>query len=250
VSAQPANKCPSCGYDYEPWVETCPDCNVPLTTQLAEAPKLAPDPHADPHWTVVTNVPNAILGNLIKSQLEDAGIPVLMMRSPSADIAEFSHNDFVPHDLRVPQNLVIQARQLIDSPPSDAYDPIEWSGESGYEQDDSPSWSGLPETWRMLPSERDIDEMHEARRSHSKTPGGWYWADERQPDAPSIEYEEEYEEPIGFRERHIDPYAQEGDWTQPSKWVKVFYGILLLVMSLPFIMQLLQTMWSIIGGRR
>jgi hypothetical protein len=250
VSAQPANRCPNCGYDYEPWVEICPDCNMHLSSGPAEMPSHTPDPHADPHWTVVTNVPNAILGNLIKSQLEDAGIPVLMMRSPSADIAEFSHNDFVPHDLRVPENLVVQARELIDSPPSDGYNPAAWPDESEYEQDDPPSWSGLPETWQMLPSERDIDEMQEARRAHRKAPSGWYWADEPQPETPSVEYEQDYEEPTAFRERYADPYASQSDWSQPSKWVKAFYGILLLVMSLPFILQLFQTMWSILNGQR
>src|SRR5262245_22584536 len=87
--------CPNCGYEYEPWVEICPDCGVLVET--AEDKGVQPrfemikgklDPNEDPHWTVVTNLPNAIMGSLIKSQLEDAGIPVLMQRAPSADIAQ------------------------------------------------------------------------------------------------------------------------------------------------------------------
>src|SRR5206468_447316 len=77
----------------------------------------------DPRWTIVTNVPNAIIGTFIKSQLEDSGIPVLMFRSRSVDIAEFSHNDFVPQDLLVPMEHLRDARLLINSAPGDEYGP-------------------------------------------------------------------------------------------------------------------------------
>ncbi|HEY0072407.1 MAG TPA: hypothetical protein VGE04_20800, partial [Chloroflexia bacterium] len=69
----------------------------------------------DPRWTVVTNVPNVIIGSLIKDQLQDAGIPVYMLRSSSADIGQFSHYDYAPHDIRVPFNRVREARSLIDA---------------------------------------------------------------------------------------------------------------------------------------
>src|SRR5205823_6407355 len=113
------HRCPQCGYEYEPWVEICPDCGVLIETVDSGTPHKSGagrlDPNEDPRWTVVTNVPNSIIGSLIKSQLEDAGIPVVMQRSPSADIAQFSHNDYVPHDLRVPFNLLEEARSLLDS---------------------------------------------------------------------------------------------------------------------------------------
>src|SRR5438093_344611 len=80
-------------------------------------------------WSIVTNVPNAIIGTFMKTQLEDAGIPVLMFRSRSADIAEFSHNDFVPHDLLVPADRFQEARRLIDAAPGDNYGPRSWNEE-------------------------------------------------------------------------------------------------------------------------
>src|SRR6187399_3197451 len=90
MSANRRHQCPECGYEYEPWVEICPDCGVLVEDVVDDEGRrksalLGRD--EDPHWKVVTNVPNAIIGSLLKSQLEDAGIPVLMRRSASADIA-------------------------------------------------------------------------------------------------------------------------------------------------------------------
>src|SRR5690348_4397921 len=108
MASPQTNFCPNCGYEYQPWVEVCPDCGTTLkkTEPRLKMIKGELDPEKDPRWTEVTNVPNAIIGNFMKSQLEDAGIPVLMMRAGSADIAEFSHNDFVPQVLLVPFHLV------------------------------------------------------------------------------------------------------------------------------------------------
>src|SRR5215210_4411909 len=98
MTPERSRKCPSCGYEYEPWVEVCPDCGVAIVAASPPLKLVKPvelDDNTDPEWTVAANVPNAIIGNVIKQQLEDAGIPVLMLRSRSADVGEFSHNDFV-----------------------------------------------------------------------------------------------------------------------------------------------------------
>ncbi|MEO6456768.1 MAG: hypothetical protein ABIO92_00625, partial [Chloroflexia bacterium] len=76
MTPERANVCPGCGYEYESWVEVCPDCN--LRVELRSEPEKKPqpfEPGEDPQWTVVANVPNAIIGAFIKSQLEDADIP-------------------------------------------------------------------------------------------------------------------------------------------------------------------------------
>src|SRR5437867_252861 len=128
MSSELSNTCPQCGYEYETWVERCPDCGVPLELRpRKDKAKLSQD--EDPRWSIVTNVPNAIIGTFMKTQLEDAGIPVLMFRSRSADIAEFSHNDFVPHDLLVPADRLQEARRLIDAAPGDNYGPRPWDEE-------------------------------------------------------------------------------------------------------------------------
>lgn len=219
----------------------------------------------NPQWTVVGNVPNAIIGNLIKSQLEDAGIPVLLMRSNSVDVAEFSHNDYVSHDLRVPFNRLREARQLIDAPPDS--DPLGAMWEDyGNSQDDPHAGEAgipaatLPEGWSVLPTEADLHIRQRSRRTMRREPEGWYWSGERNdeqqgrppefdphwqslydrsldsdpPDDADRDLYETYREPRG---KQHDPYA-------PSKWVRVIYAILMLAMSLPFIFNLLQNIWN------
>ncbi len=186
--------CPQCGYEYEPWIEICPDCGVLVETvsgdQTGKSAKGRLDPDDDPRWTVVTNVPNAIIGNLIKSQLEDAGIPVFMQRSPSADIAFFSHNDYVPHDLRVPFSMVEDARRILNSSPDRSQGAPYWGSdlddededESGDEEDRPSltsfggSGSNMPEGWTMLPTERDLRAGRHYYSTHGDTEG-WYRSD-------------------------------------------------------------------------
>src|SRR3954466_10079743 len=155
VSEQ-THTCPQCGYEYHPWVEVCPDCGTLLEVKPRhEVIEGKLDRSGDPRWTIVTNVPNAILGNLVKSQIEDAGIPVLMVRSRSADIAEFSHNDYVPHDILVPQDLREQARAIVDGRPMGPFDGGFGGGfrspfdNDGDEPDGSSQASNLPEGWAM-----------------------------------------------------------------------------------------------------
>jgi hypothetical protein len=274
IEHQATHICPQCGYEYEPWIEICPDCGVLVETVEADiAPKSSRKgfgPDEDPHWTVVTNVPNAIIGNLIKNQLEDAGIPVLMQRSPSADIAQFSYNDYVPQDLRVPLHMVEDARRLLDSRPDPGvgapywYDDADDGNEVDEEADlerpftafDTPGGT-MPEGWTMLPTERDSRTRDRFRRTHGSVEG-WYRSDigsaseahERsQARSGATNAQGEYdidEEPLeADKVRFSQPYEREYydeayGGSGPSKWVRIFYGILLLAISLPFLFQLLQ----------
>lgn len=254
--------CPKCGYEYEPWVEICPDCGEQL--QVVE-PRLRVikgelDPQQDPRWTYATNVPNAIIGNLLKSQLEDAGIPVIMRRSNSVDIAEFSHNDFVPQDLLVPLHQVREARRLLDSPPGNSYGPQYPDDYEGYEDEDEESRgappasqeSTMPPGWSMLPTEADVHARQQVRRSHGEAVTGWYWTDEtplykeRQPD-PEQRHDDEAEEEY-FEERDSYFGSSGGYDYGPSRWIRLMYAVLLLVLSLPFILQILGQIWSILGN--
>jgi hypothetical protein len=265
MSTEARRVCPTCGYEYEDWVEVCPDCETPVQVQPAklEVVRRQLGDDDNPEWTVVGNVPNAIIGNLIKNQIEDAGIPVLMLRSKSADIAEFSHNDFVPHDLRVPRHLLLEARRIIDAPPGGNLMEQDWEdfnaeADESAIGDDEPVRGGLPEGWSVLPTETDIRARQMLRRSMGNAPDGWYWSDRKRKEGveeggsywqemydrsagPGFQrkdagaYDDEYEDYGPYR--NADPYA-------PNKWVRWFYAILLLVMSLPFIFQLIQTLFS------
>jgi hypothetical protein len=268
MSSQAKNICPNCGYEYESWVEVCPDCDVRIEARMPgpelELGKGELRPDEDPQWTVVTNAPNAMIGNLLKNQLEDAGIPVLMQRS----LADFAHSDYVPHDIRVPQNHVESARELIysipgyDDGPDFGYEDDEEESDWDRQESDwayrAPSGSGLPEGFTVLPTEGDVRARQQMRRTHSDTPPGWYWTDET---AERDEYTPEEERVVPsardnyrhtYRERETYDQGWDADdsWSGPSKWIRIIYGILLLVMSLPFILQVLQQMWDIMWGRR
>lgn len=248
MTPESTNVCPGCGYEYESWVEVCPDCNLPV--ELRSAPDKNQqrfEPGEDPHWTVVANVPNAIIGAFIKSQLEDADIPVLMFRSPSADIAQFSHNDYVPQDIRVPRHLVEDARRLIDSAPdmADATDNPHFGPEL---YGGSPH---SPQGWSLLPQD-DVDKR--------PRPAGWHWSDSeeqtpyasderRAGNAPSTLRvpEEENEDDYPHYEEEIEYYGDQ-PYSSP-KWIRIFYGILLAAISLPFILQLIGQLASVFGDR-
>jgi hypothetical protein len=234
--------CPKCGYEYEAWVEACPDCGVPLVAGDEETRHGRPtlEPGDDPQWTVVTNVPNAIIGSLIKSQLEDAGIPVLMYRSRSADVGEFSHNDYVPQDLRVPKNRWDEARAIIDGRPDL---PPSFSGGPGYVGISNPY---LPDGWSIVPGRSspgpgiagNDPEIPEAERT------GWRVY---KVDAEGAEYtrSDDYESrdlvPFDRSEDQYGEYDGDGYANEPlatQRWVKLFYAILLFAISLPFLLQL------------
>lgn len=255
-------KCPNCGYEYESWVEVCPDCNVPVT-YLASEPSdehsqgpIAPD-GGSPQWAVAANVPNAIIGSLIKSQLEDAGIPVLMMRSRSADIAEFSHNDYVAQDIRVPEHLREQARQLIYATP----DILPFAAESyddEPEDEDSASSAESAQGWSLLPGEADMRSRREMIVGRGETPAGWYWSDDQPTGYADDQPGPSHEEAPARPQRSTGPYRvntpsareefdEEEEWPRQQKWVRILYGIMLLAISLPFLLQIFEQLARLFG---
>ncbi len=248
MTLESTNVCPGCGYEYESWVEVCPDCNLPVETRLpSEIAEEKAGPDDDPQWTVVANVPNAIIGAFIKSQLEDADIPVLMFRSPSADIAQFSHNDYVPQDIRVPRHLVEDARRLIDSAPDMA--DATGSYDSGPELYGGSPYS--PQGWSLLP-QGDVG-------SRPNPAAGWQWADReeqtryasdesRETYASSALSEQDRENEVDYSEYEEEiEYHGDQPYSSPN-WIRIFYGILLAAISLPFILQLVQQIASVFGG--
>ncbi|MCK5243309.1 hypothetical protein KAR34_12750 [bacterium] len=62
--------CPKCGYEYQPDINTCPDCNEQLVAFLP------PDPNQGELFETVQlcKVPDEITGMALQSLLRDAGI--------------------------------------------------------------------------------------------------------------------------------------------------------------------------------
>jgi hypothetical protein len=262
-------------------VEVCPDCGVAIESSTPPLKLVKPvelDDDSDPEWTVAANVPNAIIGNVIKKQLEDAGIPVLMFRSRSADVGEFSHNDYVPQDLRVPRNRWREARELVYAEPDSGLGWSAWGPQ--FDEDDEPAdheseeeadvyangyeprpQKNLPEGWSMLPTERDVSEQQQIRRAHSQRTGEWHWTEARKSQdqyrsanhtGPESQADYGYEqEPREFSRREIaDSYSDYGSGPiGTSKWVKVFYAILIGSLTLPFLVQILGQISSMFGNR-
>ena len=280
----------------------CPDCGVLIETveerRRLEVVRASLDefgPDDDPRWTAVSNVPNAIIGSLLKSQLEDAGIPVFMRRAHSADIAQFSGNDFVPQDLLVPESREAEARRLLDSAPDTGVGAPYWgSGYGGSESydawdeevdesrereleslrglwhasparaEESQGGGGLPEGWTLLPTERDVRARAHHQRTHGEGEqgpgiggrgsgvgdqelGGGELGETYPVDSSQWQGRSGYEygRPSLPRLQRVErsDYDSEG-WSGSPRWVRIFYGILLLAISLPFLFQLLEQLFS------
>ena len=223
--------CARCGDEYEEWATVCADCGAPLTPGPKPAVPAPPrrDPgKADP-WVYATNVPNAILGNLLVNQLQDAGIPARMLRSASADVGEWSHNDFVPQDVLVPAPLLADARRLITSPPG----PLT-SGPSGPFPDWEPLQVGEGDTqplgpapepadgWHGLLTESDYMAVRALRKTHGDDPA---WSEE--------------ESPLATRRTGRGRGSSGGNWTD-NRWFRIAAGVFFLLAALPWLFQILQ----------
>jgi hypothetical protein len=262
MEAEVVRRCPNCGYEYESWVEICPDCGVAVETVEPPAPGIAAlDPNEDPHWTTAMNAPNAIIGNFLLSQLKDAGIPALMQRAPSADIAQFTGFDFVPQVLLVPRDRVADAREVLDSRSDVSPSGYLWNTglETGTTVEMGDEVEGEPSdpagAWRLLPTEDDVRARQQVRRWHGAVDEeGWEYVDEH-PGVTKVEGYSEVEPRQSARRAdyddydypYNDPYSANDDWYK-TKWARIVYGILIAALTIPFIFQLLQQLGNILGG--
>jgi hypothetical protein len=198
----------------------------------AVAPRMAPGDD----WVYLTNVPNSIIGNLLVNQLQDSGVPAMIRRSSSADIGEFTHNDFVTHDILVPTSRFAEARHYIDSPPGSPY-----GAGGGWPQGEweplTPLAPGDPgpepaDGWGGLPGESDYLQQRALRKLHGAGPFGTVTSGA----ARTVEYEDD-----------------EDDWgsspSGPNRWFRIILGLLFLAASLPWFLQLFQYAADILQGR-
>ncbi|GIK61535.1 MAG: hypothetical protein HND39_02455 [Ignavibacteriota bacterium] len=68
--------CPNCKYEYVPGITICPDCNTPLVdaSELKKYPELSED-----DWVLVYTSFNFIEVDMLKENLESAGIPTSIL---------------------------------------------------------------------------------------------------------------------------------------------------------------------------
>jgi hypothetical protein len=272
--------CPNCRYEYESTATVCADCGAALEPG---APPVAPTP--DPalldysqfhDWVNLTNVPNLYVGTVLKDQIEQAGVPVLMKRSRASDIGLLTHNDYVAHDLYVPRRYARRARRIVDSPAS------------------AGPYAGYGDSWDEV-DEDEVEDTGTAGGDYVPAPASdprsqWYLVDSGNPslssalpptltapasDAP-LPTLRGYQEALSRRKRRLapaprpeapgprvislptalpeaaryapEPYEDE-DWRAPAprRWsdspvYRILMGLLFLAWTLPFIVQLLQYM--------
>lgn len=245
--------CPTCTYEYHDHVLACPDCGEALLPGAGPPGETVEQEKAPPVYTPdmgqlvpVTNVPNRFMAILLKSQLEDAGIPVLLKSSSGADVGEWSRNDFVPFDIWTPEKLAQDARGIIygrsdrlparpaharppddDSYPLDldTYD-ISAAGGTTWLALDSPAPLHPAESdWRGLPTESEYLAVRRARKKRAAS-RAQYWSDEDEDD---------------YYDDADDYAADAGAWWRRRvfRWL---FGLLMLAWTLPFMLQFWEAM--------
>ncbi len=65
--------CPSCGYEFQEGITTCPDCHKPLLDKLPEAGDAVPE-----KWVVIRKVSAIGEGKIIRGLLVANGIPAVV----------------------------------------------------------------------------------------------------------------------------------------------------------------------------
>lgn len=272
--------CPNCRYEYEESATVCADCGAALEPG---SPPVAPAP--DPglldysqfhDWVNLTNVPNLYVGSVLKDQIEQAGVPVLMKRSRASDIGLLTHNDYVAHDLYVPRRYARRARRIVDSPAS-----------AGPYADYADPWDEADDEYEVEETEAAGGDYLPAAAPDPRSQ--WYLVDSANPNLPAalpptlsapapggpLPTLRGFQEALSRRKRRLappqpeaptqrvlslpaalpdaaryapDPYEDE-DWRAPAprRWsdspvYRILMGLLFLAWTLPFIVQILQYM--------
>ena len=137
----------------------------------------APDPglldYSQFHdWVNLTNVPNLYVGSVLKDQIEQAGVPVLMKRSRASDIGLLTHNDYVAHDIYVPRRYARRARRIVIGPAS------------------AGPYADYADPWDEADDEYEVEETEAAGGDYLPAPAPdprsqWYLVDSANPNLPA-----------------------------------------------------------------
>jgi hypothetical protein len=104
--------CPQCNAEYKPEVLICSDCQVQLVPELIQTEVTK---YGD--WYTVESVPNELVGNILRSVLEDKGIPVYLRCHDVPYYGGVKGNATQSEwgDVLVPMNLLSQARESLQA---------------------------------------------------------------------------------------------------------------------------------------
>ena len=104
--------CPQCNAEYKPEVAMCSDCKVHLVPELIQTEVTE---YGD--WYAVESVPNELAGNILRSVLEEEGIPVYLRchNVPYYGGVKGNATQSEWGDVLVPINLLPQARKSLQS---------------------------------------------------------------------------------------------------------------------------------------
>jgi uncharacterized Zn finger protein (UPF0148 family) len=102
--------CPKCGFEYQPGVEKCPDCDVPLVDKLPE--EESPE---NVEYVPIRTLPSRLYAEMVQEALKKEGIPSFVK---SDDIAitfpSYGTTSAVPVALWVPKDKVERSQEIAD----------------------------------------------------------------------------------------------------------------------------------------
>lgn len=100
--------CPKCGDEFQDWVETCPDCKVPLVEKL---PPVTEEEFREGSLVKVAVAPNEVEAQLWKGILEDNGIHCLIKVAEGLNI--YWSPMALRHEVYVLESDEKQAREIL-----------------------------------------------------------------------------------------------------------------------------------------
>ena len=131
----------------------------------------------------------------------------------------------------------------------------EYEQDTGGDTEETEEAPSVPDRWPALPRESDFRERQSLRRTQGQLPEGWYWSDPKpfkgtathSAEAEVEEYAED-SDPYGYDSESYGSYSSYNSYSGGSygqqPWIRWVYAVLLLLMSMPFIISVLENLFN------
>ncbi|HVP36504.1 MAG TPA: DUF2007 domain-containing protein [Terriglobales bacterium] len=104
--------CPNCKTEYNPGVQKCSDCNIPLVDKLPEEPQATFEPV---NYKLLRNLPSRLYAEMLKESLRNSGIDsVIKGDDIGIMLGSYSTTSPVEISLWVPEKYWEEANQIAD----------------------------------------------------------------------------------------------------------------------------------------